>query len=134
MTLDEVFEKLRRLDEPVPQPLSLPTEAQVQDEEQRAGLSFHPDLRRFLQEASDVNFGHLEPVTVGGGHTAFDEVLRSARAYGVPDELVPICEDNADFYCMTSSGRIVYWSHGGATDESWPGLATWISDVWIGGN
>lgn len=134
MSLDEVFEELRRLNEPVPRPLVLPTEAQVRDEEQRAGLSFHPDLRRFLLEASDVTLGYLEPVTIGGGHTAFKVVLRSARDYGVPDELVPICEDNADFYCITSSGQIVYWSHNGATNETWPDLAAWISDVWIAGN
>lgn len=30
------------------------------------------------------------------------------------------------------TGRVSYWSHDGATDESWPDLATWIEEVWIG--
>lgn len=132
MTLNAAFEELRRLDEAVPRPLRLATETEVRNIEVRSGLSFHPDFRRYLLEASDVTYGHLEPVTVVGGHTAFDQVLQSARDWGVPDGLVPICEDNGDFYCITSAGEILFWSHHGTTDEKWPDLATWIQEVWIG--
>ena len=102
--------------------------------EEQLGRPFHNDFRRYLLEASDVVYGTNEPVTVGsGGHTEFDVVLEGARVSGVPDELVPVCVNNGDFFCMTPSGAVVYWSHDGATDESWPSLADWISEVWIGG-
>jgi len=50
---------------------------------------------------------------------------------GVPGDWLPFCQDNADYFCL--DGRIVrYWSHDGETDEQWPDLGTWISEVWIG--
>ena len=53
---------------------------------------------------------------------------------GVPEDWIPICEDNSNFYCYTPDGTIRYWDHNGANDESWPNLATWIKEVWIEGN
>ncbi len=131
--LDEAIRELRRLDEPVPHPLRRPTEAEVRDAERRCGATFHRDLRQYLMEASDITYGALEPVTIDGGHTAIDSVVARARDLGVPDGLVPICEDNGDFYCLTEDGKVAFWSHDGATDEQWPDLATWIREVWIGG-
>lgn len=132
--LDEAIAMLRRVNEPVPRPLRLPSESEVSTVEARAGVQFHPDLRRFLLEASDVVYGTLEPVTIGGDHTTFEAVLQDARACGVPGEAVPVCEDNGDFYCVMPSGEVVFWSHNGATDECWSTLADWISEVWVGGN
>lgn len=134
MTLDEALGQLRRLNEPVPRPRTLPTESEVSEEERRAGLPFHPDLRRYLLEASDVVYGTIEPVNICAGHTAFGVVLHAARDWGVPDGLVPVCENNADFYCITATGEIVFWSHNGVTGEKWSSLATWIAEVWIGSN
>ncbi|MEQ8439352.1 MAG: SMI1/KNR4 family protein [Ilumatobacter fluminis] len=131
--LNEAIARLRRLSTPVPRPRRLPTESEVRDAETNLGVSFHPDLRRYLLEASDVVYGTHEPVTISGGHTAIETVVHSARDLGVPDGLLPICDDNADYFCITANGDIVYWSHNGATNETWPNLATWITDVWIGG-
>jgi hypothetical protein len=50
----------------------------------------------------------------------------------VPRKLLPICEDNGDYYCMNKKGEIVFWSADGASDEKWKDLATWIEEVWIG--
>lgn len=78
-------------------------------------------------------FDVLEPCTVipGSGHTSLVEVVKSARDAGVPAELIPICADNGDYYCIDKEGKMIYWSHNGPTDESWPNLATWIKNVWI---
>jgi hypothetical protein len=51
---------------------------------------------------------------------------------GVPDDLLPICEDNGNYFCMNRRGQVVFWDHNGASDEKWTDLATWINDVWIG--
>jgi hypothetical protein len=132
--LDEALATLRRLNLTVPSPLALPTESEVSEVEARTGVRFPADLRRYLLGASDVVYGTIEPVTIGGGHTSFEAVLQNARQSGVPNEVIPICEDNGDFYCIEPSGAVVFWSHSDAAEETWPSLATWISDVWIGGN
>lgn len=124
--------ELRRLSRPVPRPLSLPSPERVAEVEEHLGLRLHGDLRRYLSEASDVVFGTLEPITImGGAHTDLQAVVAYARAAGVPSDLVPICEDNGDFYCMTASGEVVYWSHNGLTNDRWPDLAAWIEEVWL---
>ena len=47
------------------------------------------------------------------------------------EELLPICEDNGDYYCLNQAGEVVFWSHNGATAEKWRNLADWIKQVWI---
>ena len=132
--LDVMIAQLRELNQPVPKPMRLPTAQEVDAIAATSGLSFPPEFRRYLLEASDVVFGALEPVTVTnlGDPTHFPEVLADARRWGVPADLIPICEDNSDFYCITPSGAIVFWSHNGTTDERWPCIAAWIEEVWIG--
>lgn len=132
--LSDAIEQLRPLNEPVPLPLRLPTEAEVRAAEEALGQSFQPDYRRFLLEASDVVFGTLEPclVTVDAGYRDLVPTAQDAWDLGVPREWLPICEDNSDYYCLDET-RVRFWSHDGATDESWPDLATWIIEVWIGG-
>src|SRR5262245_8391943 len=133
MLLDAVIAELRARSEAVPKPGRLPTPEEVQSIETELGLSFPPDYRKFLLEASDVVLGTLEPATLDDpeSHTYLPEVIASARAYGVPAELLPICEDNADFYCITPSGTVCFWSRNGVTDESWPSLADWLKKVWL---
>lgn len=132
--LDAMISQLRGLNEPVPKPMRLPSEEEVRAIEASTSISFPPDFRRYLLEASDVVFDALEPVTVTlpDAHTHFPNVLASARQWGVPTDLIPICEDNADFYCIAQSGEVVFWSHNGPTDERWSSVASWIEEVWIG--
>jgi hypothetical protein len=103
--------------------------------EEEIGVSLHADLKRYLLEASDVVFGTKEPVTVTDSsfNTHLPSVCESAwEEMEVPRKLVPICEDNGDYYCMNKKGEIVFWSSDGATDEKWKDLATWVEEVWIG--
>ena len=135
MSLEKVIRTLRTLNEPVPKPPRLPVCEEIKQIEHQIGMSFHPDLRQYFLEASDVVYGVFEPVTIpaDSGHTSVLNVIEQARSIGVPDTLVPICETNADYYCMTSHGTIVFWSHdaSGLTGEQWDDLATWIEEVWI---
>ena len=133
-TLDEAIAELRRLNVEVPLPRQLPTEPEVEAAILEAGATIHADFRTYLLRASDVVYGTKEPVAINGGHVDFVGVVETARAMGVPDDLVPICEDNGDYFCVTASGGVIFWSHAGTTDERWPDLATWITEVWIGGN
>ena len=110
-SLDDAIAELRTLNVPVPRPRRLPTESEVEAAISDAGVVVHADVRSYLLRASDVVYGTIEPVAINGGHVDFVRVVESARVMGVPDELVPICEDNSDFYCVTSSGEVVFWSH-----------------------
>ena len=134
VTLDAAIHQLRELNEPVPKPMRLPSTAAVAAAERELGVTFHPDYRKFLLEASDVVYGALEPATIGRKRAHTDLVSMANEAWTqmeLPRALLPICEDNGDYYCMNERGEVVYWSHAGATDERWPSLAAWIQQVWI---
>jgi hypothetical protein len=134
INLNEAFRELRARNQPVPRPPRLPTAAEVDAVERDLSVSFHPDFRRYLLEVSDVTYGFIEPVTITvvDSHTDLRRVARTAwEEYGVSRELLPICEDNADFYCMNSKGEVVFWSHNGPSSEKWTSLAAWIKDVWL---
>jgi hypothetical protein len=135
MNIEQAIQELRERNEPVPKPMRLPSEGEVAHAEKQLSVIFHPDYRRYLLQASDVVYGTKEPCTVtpGGEHTDLIKVAQAARAeMGLPRNLVPICEDNGDYYCMNEAGEVVFWSHNGVTEEKWPDLATWIEQVWIG--
>ena len=115
--------------------MRLPTDEEIRDVGMRLGVVFHPDFHQYLLQASDVCFGIFEPVTITipEAHTELNSVCKSAwEDWDVPKNLLPICEDNADFYCINDRGEIVFWSHNGTSDEKWPNLAAWIEQVWIG--
>jgi SMI1-KNR4 cell-wall len=134
VTLAEAIRPLRELNEPVPKPMRLPSAAAVAAAERELGVTFHPDYRKFLLEASDVVYGTLEPATIGRKRAHTDLVRMAHDAWTLmelPRELLPICDNNADYYCMNGRGEVVYWSHDGLTDERWPNLAAWIQQVWI---
>jgi len=134
--MKRVIEKLRELNEPVPKPLRLPSEDEIQNIQIELSLKFHPDYIRYLLEASDVVLGALEPATIpiDSGHTFIGDVASNAWKMGVPNTLVPIAEDNGDYYCMNEAGEVLFWSHNGSTDEKWPNLETWILEIWINEN
>jgi hypothetical protein len=130
------IQELRAVNQHVPDPPRLPTEEEVAAAEAETGIAFHPDYRQFLLTASDVVLGTLEPASVvpGSGHLYLPPLARAAwDMMHVPKHLLPICEDNGDYFCMTQSGSITFWSHDGMfAPETWPDLATWIKEVWIG--
>ena len=134
--LEQAIEVLRSLNESVPKPIPLPSETDIETMEHELGITFNRDYREFLIKASDVVLGAIEPatITVPESYTHLPTVIESAREYGVPDNLFPFCEDNADFYCFNSSGEVVFWSHNGSINEKWPNLSKWIQEVWVGEN
>ena len=133
VNIDAAITELREAHCPPPRPYTLPSEDAVAAAERDLGVTFHPDYRAFLLRASDVCVGTLEPCILppGAGHCDLFEVARDAWKAGVERQHLPICEDNGDYYCLTPSGEVRFWSHDGATNQCWPSLADWIHDVWI---
>ena len=134
MSLVKVIERLRELNEPVPCPFRLPTEAEITAAEKTLGVQFPADYRYFLLHGSDVAYGTLEPAVVipDCGHLDLVEIVQAAWQTGVPNDFLPFCEDNGDYYCFAPEGRIVLWSHDGLSSGSWSNLEKWIQQVWIG--
>lgn len=133
MHLEDVIAKLRSLNEPVPKPLRLPTESEVAAAEKKLGVEFSADYHQFLLQASDVTYGALEPaiITPDAGHLDLVTMVKEAWKLGVPDDLLPFCESNGDYFCLHPDGQVVYWNHNGSSDETWPDLAHWINEVWL---
>jgi hypothetical protein len=136
MTLNEVFQELRKANHPVPKPLRLPTLAEVEAAERDIGVPFHPDYRRFQLEVSDVVFGVLEPALVLPGLMPcldLRKAVRAARQIGVPAEVLPFCENNGDYFFIDCHGGVGYWDHnGGGGTMLYKSLADWIAHEWLG--
>ena len=126
---------LRERNEPVPRPLRLPTEVEVDSVQRALGIPFPPEYRYFLLNASDVTVGAIEPAIVipGSGHLDLVNVTESAWQAGVPQDHLPFCEDNGDYYCLTPDRGVVLWSHDGRFSGRWASLADWIQQVWLDG-
>lgn len=133
--MEEIIEELRERSESVPVPLELPEEELLVEIEEQLFINMPFGLREFLLTVSDVVFGRLEPVTVTDpqSHTYLPEVAAYAWDIGVSRELIPICAQGDDYYCIEEDGTVVYWeaASGELTDESWETIWHWARDVWL---
>ena len=132
MDIAQAIAELRSRNEEVPEPLRLPTEEELNAAEDQLGIRFPPDYRRFQLEAGNVAYSTVEPYLVIPT-MPYADLVRSAREaweIGVPRTWLPFCENNGDYYCLDGS-TVRYWANA-PTGESWPDLATWIAEVWIG--
>jgi hypothetical protein len=134
--VEEVIEQLREVNEPVPVPLELPDEETLVEIQEQILIHLPYELREFLLQVSDVVYGHLGPVTAADpqSHTYLPEVASVAWSLGVPRELVPICEDRGNYYCVEEDGTVLLWE--GETgelneDETWESVWHWVRDVWL---
>ncbi|WP_305830531.1 SMI1/KNR4 family protein [Photobacterium leiognathi] len=51
--------------------------------------------------------------------TIYEALVSARKFYDLPVELMPICEDNSDYYCINNNGEVVFWSHNGTTNQKW---------------
>lgn len=134
--MEEVIEQLRELNEPVPVPLELPDEETLVEIQEQILIHLPFALREFLLQVSDVVYGRLEPVTAADpqSHTYLPEVASVAWSLGVPRELVPLCEDQGNYYCVEEDGTVLLWEADSGEineDESWESVWHWVRDVWL---
>ena len=90
-----------------------------------------------ISEVSNIFYGTLELASITNNKEYYRElsiVLSDAREQGLPNNWLPICEDNGSYYCLVPSNEIRYWTADGYSDEIWLNLAEWIKQVWIEGN
>lgn len=118
----------------VDSPFRAPTDLEIDAAENRLGIKFHPDYRKFLRDGGNVANALFEAAVVlpGSGYCDLIEIAETAwNDIGVPRQYLPFVEDNGDYFCITPDGGIVYWSHNGVTDERWPTLALWHQQVCV---
>ena len=135
--LNKVLDELKFLRMRLPAAQYLPSDQVINEYEAETGIAFPEDYRTFLKEASDsmLNGKDALRLTPKRDHPReLSVAIEDARRIGVPTDWLPICEDNGDYFCLTPDQTIRFWDHNGASDESWPDLATWIKEVWIDDN
>lgn len=135
VSIHEVIEEIDAADDPSGRKQPLPDDALIARYEEATGLDFPEDYKTFLKSVSNAFVGYISPFTLneqlledyGDLRAGIDE----GRKIGVPQDWLPICEDNGDYYCILPDGCVRFWDHNGSSDESWPSLAAWAKEVWL---
>ncbi|NKF49893.1 SMI1/KNR4 family protein [Shewanella sp. WXL01] len=131
--MNEIIEQLQELSETVPVPLTLPTFEQLVEVEEQILISLPNALKEYLLFGSDVIYGVYEPVTASDpySHTYLPEVTSYAWSIGMPRDLIAICQQGDDFYCIDQEGQVRLYQDGDLTDDLWESIWDWIEEVWL---
>lgn len=131
--MEEVIDKLREVNEPVPVPLELPTFEQLVEAQEAMLIGIPDDFRDFLMEVSDVVYGTLEPATLAdsSSHTYLPEMAARAWDLGLDRDLLPVCEFGEQMYVINTEGEVSLWPDNG--ESPWPNIWHWARDVWLDG-
>ncbi len=129
--MEEVIERLRQANEPVPVPLELPTFDQFVAVQEAMLIHIPDDYRDFLFQVSDVVYGHLEPATIADDslHTYLPDMAARAWSQGVERHLLPICEWRDGYYVIDEQGEVFLWPE--QEDQHWSSIWSWVSQVWL---
>jgi len=131
--MEEIIDKIRGSAIASASYLELPSHDDLVLVEEELLLPIPNEFRNFLLQVSDVIIGRLEPVTVAdpGAHTHLPEVTANAWANDLPRDLMVVCQDGEDYYCITQEGEVQYWKDGELTDQVWLDIWMWAEDVWL---
>ncbi|CDL86346.1 SMI1/KNR4 family protein [Xenorhabdus cabanillasii] len=135
--LNDVIEEIKRLSDGQRNDIDLPDDELISQYEKEIGFEFSDDYKEVLKKISNIFYGTIDLLVVTRDRKYYGELsqaLSDAREQGLPEKLLPICEDNGSYYCIDCDGKIKYWTLDGYNEESWPDLASWIKQVWIEGN
>jgi hypothetical protein len=115
-------------------PFRAPTDLEINAAEKRLNFKFYPDYRAFLKNGGDVGEAALEAAAIlpGSGHLDLFEIAEEAwETQELPRDLLPFIEDNGDYYCLTKTGGVKFWSHNGVTSEKWDTFDDWHQQVCV---
>jgi len=105
-----------------------PSDEEIIEAQNKLGFKFPSDYISFIKSGYDLGDTPLEALEINspGSHVDIYEAIECARKYyDLPVDLLPIVEDNADYYCLNKNNEVVFWSHNGATNEKWPNVTEW---------
>jgi SMI1-KNR4 cell-wall len=115
-------------------PFRIPTDPEIAEAERKLDCKFPSTYVEFLKGGSNVANAAFEPAVILPGCNYLDifEIAETAWGQmGVSREWLPFIEDNSDYFLISPTGEVQYWSHNGATNEKWPNLAAWFQQVCV---
>jgi len=109
-----------------------PSDKQIADAQAKLDFTFPPDYIEFIKSGYNLGNSILEPLEINaqGIHVDIFVCVAEAREfYNLPGNLLPICEDNSDYYCINEQNEVVFWSHNGPNNEKWTSVAEWVNKM-----
>lgn len=114
-------------------PYRSPTEEDIRVAEERLRFTFPPDYREFLKGGGSVAVVRFRPAIVLPGsedRDIFDFADVFWRRMRGPRHLLPIIENDGDFFCISPEGEVFSWSSDRKEATSrWKSLADWNEKV-----
>ncbi|WP_185232794.1 SMI1/KNR4 family protein [Teredinibacter franksiae] len=133
--INEIAEMLRQRALKPSIPPELPTMDDLVEVQEAMLISVPAELRDFLLNSSYEIFGRLEPVTIADPncHTYLPEVAAEVWARGMPRELIPLCQDQSNVYCVAEDGTVYIWNEslGEEPKEVSTNVWEWVRDAWL---
>lgn len=129
--MEEIIERLRKVNQQVPVPLELPTFDDFVDAQEALLIHIPDEFRDFLMQVSDVVYGSLEPATIADPtmHTYLPEMAASAWDSGLERDLLPICQLVDGFYAINQEGTVSIWPE--QEEAEWQSIWHWVTHVWL---
>ena len=118
----------------VTDPFRPPTDPEIAEAQHRLNFNFPPEYIAFLKSGGDVANALFEPAVIlpGSGYLDLFEIAESAWAHGgISRDWLPFIEDNSDYFLISQTGEVKYWSHNGTTNEKWPTFSAWFQQVCV---
>ncbi len=87
------------------------TDAEIDEAQKILGFEFPLEYIEFIKSGYDLGDAPMEALEISAPPSYADifEALKGAREYyDLPADLLPICEDNSDYYCLNQSGEVVF--------------------------
>ena len=109
-----------------------PSDLEISEAQEKLGFTFPDDYIDFIKSGYDLGDAPMEALEINNPQSHLDiysTVVDAKKFYDFPGELLPICEDNSDYYCLNKSGQVVFWSHNGLTDEKWQNTKEWRNQM-----
>lgn len=126
---------LKEHNEPVPKPLRLPTEEEVVRAENDLAFKFPFQYRKFMLEASNTTFGIREPGLILPDlmpYLSLRHIAESGWSMGIPKNHLPFCQDNGNYFTLSSEGEQGYYDHDDDTHTVYDAeFKDWIIEDWL---
>lgn len=131
--MQEFIEALRAAAIQQTTPLELPSEDDIVEIEEEILLPIPYEVKQFLLNVSDLVIGSIEPVTISDpqAHTHLPEVTAEAWSIGISREVMPICQNGDDYYCVDQTGEVQLWHADELSEQVWEDIWEWALDVWL---
>ena len=115
----------------------MPSDLEIKQAQTKLGFNFSPEYVAFIKSGYALGSASMEALEISNPPSYADiyQTLEDARKYyDLPLDLLPICEDNSDYYCLNPNGEVVFWSHNGTTDEKWANATEWRNQMVVEAN